>query len=300
MGKERTRSDGEGRGKRAPGEVRIPDPARAREKVRRHHQDLRQKATTQTAGQLIGAEGRLVGYAHTATVDTTEWKRLISVEGPGWLTALGVAGGPRYHEFQVEIDGRIVVGDFLAGTGVRAHVNNGIGVDLPFYEHLEVRARDRPRGSSIVRYWVCWLSEEAELVSEDDAVEDVDGVAYRVSRRRYRRADDSSAVVESLLGPQRVSEILLERDWVELDRTEGNYARLEASLLIRDATEEASEQLPAASAEVRPAGRQTPVALIPVGESAPVEPIHFPGPGEYEISANLNGFHNLPTYFTAL
>jgi hypothetical protein len=251
--------------------------------------------------QLIGLEGRPVGYAHTATVDTNEWHRLVSVEGSGWLTALGVAGGPRYHEFQVEIDGRTVVADFLAGTGVRAHVNNGIGIDLPFYDHLEVRARDRPKGSSITRYWVCWLSEAAELVSDDSAVEDVGGVAYQVSRRRYRRTDESIATVESLLGPQRVSEVLLERDWVELKRTaDGNFARLEASVLTRDTAEEKSERVLTAPAEVRPAGRWTPLALIPVGDELPGPPVHFPGSGEYEISAVLDGFYNMPAYFTAL
>lgn len=252
-------------------------------------------------GQLTGPEGPLVGYVHTATVDTDKWERLVSVEGSGWLTALGVAGGPRYHEFQVEIDGRIVVGDFLAGTGGRAHVNNGIGVDLPFYEHLVVRARDRPRGSSITRYWVCWLSEAAELVSDDSAVEDVGGVAYRVSRRHYRRADESTAIVESLLGPQRVSEVALERDWVELRRTpDGNYARLETSVLTRDTTEGETERVLTAPLEVRPAGRRTPVALIPTVDELAGTPVHFPGPGEYEISAVLDGFYNMPTYFTAL
>lgn len=246
---------------------------------------------------------KLEGHVETLTVDSTAWHRVIDVKGSGRLTALGVAGGPCYHEFKVEIDHRVVAADTLAGSGLPAHVNNGLGVDLPFEERLRVEARDQPDRSALATYWVCWVTEQARLVEETTTVEQVGGVDYRLSTRRYVRDDQTVVTAEASLGPRLISEVRLVRDWIQVEWGEnGPYARLEGSVVIRDLEDEDGEEVLAeAPAIVRLAGRSTLVGeLTLAGGDERASYLPAPGPGEYSIAAALPDRSNRPTYFTVL
>jgi hypothetical protein len=277
--------------------ITIPDPAHGRERLREIYEQRHRGGW----GHMDGR--KLEGHIETLTVDSTAWHRVIDVKGRGRLTALGVAGGPCYHEFKVEIDHRVVVADTLAGSGLPAHVNNGLAVDLPFEERLRVEARDQPNRSALAKYWVCWVTEQAQLVEETTTVEQVDGVDYRLSTRRYMRDDETVTTVEASLGPRLVSEVWLMRDWVQVEWGEdGPYARLEGSVVIRDLADEGGDEvLGEAPAIVRLAGRSAPVGELTLAsgdERASYLPA--PGPGEYSIAATLSGRSNRPTYFTVL
>ena len=240
-------------------------------------------------------------FIHTATVDSTEWTKLISVDTKGRLTALGVAGGPRYHYFEVEIDGEIVVSDYLAGTSAPNHVNNGIGVDLPFSKGLVVRARDDPEGSSIAKYWVAWVAEPALPVSEERYVYSRNGFEYVFGVQRYRRADGSTYAADLLLGPRRVSEVRLDRDWVPMEGPRGDgYVLLRGRPVVRDLVEHSEEALGEVRALVRVAGRRSPVSEVRLAEAEQLVRVSVPAPGEYSIAPVLEGHSNVPAFFTVL
>lgn len=277
--------------------IPIPNSAHGRAQVR----EIYERRHRGGGGRVEGP--KLEGHVETLTVDATTWHRVIDVKGSGRLTALGVAGGPYYHEFKVEVDHRIVVADTLAGSGLSTHVNNGLGVDLPFEEHLRVEARDRPDPSALARYWVCWVTEQAQLVEEATTVEKVGSVDYRLSTRRYARGDETVTTVEASLGPQLVSEVRLMRDWLQAEKEEdGPRARLDGLVVIRDLADEGSEEvLTEAPVIVRLAGRSAPVAKFTLASGDEwASYLPTPGPGEYSVAATLPGCSNRPAYFTVL
>jgi hypothetical protein len=255
-------------------------------------------SATKTAGST-GPTPHVVA----ATADSVSWVKLVEVSGDGGvLTGLGVAGGPDYHYLKVEIDGVLVVDEFLAGTGVPGHVNNGVGMALPFKHDLIVHARDEPVPSALAKYWVAYVTDHSDPVEDTPYVEGIEGKDYRYRRQLYRKPDGNQYSVESLVGPSRVAGIRLARDWVNLEdisTEEGGRVWIGAEISLSDIEAKGGEP-PEATAIVRLAGRQAPVDEVrPTGIEEPLE-IWMPGPGEYAIATTLDGYSNVPTFFTVL
>jgi hypothetical protein len=238
-----------------------------------------------------------------AAADSRQWVRLVHVKGDsGTLTGLGVAGGPDYHHFKVGIDGSTLTADFLAGTGAAAgHVNNGIGVGLPFAGELTVHARDEPAPSAITRYWVAYVTDHSEQVDESWHTESVEGKEYAYRTQVYRKPDGETYVVDSLVGPRHAAHIRLARDWVRLEdysRGEGGRVWLGAEVLrVGPETEDSASPT---GAVVRVAGRQSIVSEVRLAGIEEPVPVEIPAPGEYSIAAALDGYANVPAFFTVL
>jgi len=245
-------------------------------------------------------------HVHIAPADSLEWRQLAKVDDEsGTLTALGVAGGSDYHYFQVEIDDRIVADDFLAGTGVTGHVNNGIGVALPFARKLIVRVKDEPAPSAITRFWVAYVTANSEPIDKSTYIERVGEKEYRYQRLTYARADKSQYVIDSLIGPRRIALIRLDTDSVRLEQWspgEGGYVRLGGEVILTD-TETGEEERPdRVSAVIRVTGRQTILTESRLGQASRRQPeqVFLPAPGEYSIATTLANYSNVPAFFTAL
>jgi hypothetical protein len=131
----------------------------------------------------------------------------------GVLTAIGVAGGPGYHYFQVTIDGTVLGRDYLSGIlSGPAHGNNGLGVGLPFEQSLDVsicNAKSFPQAL----FWVAYVTNGSEIVGEERDIRTVDGIDYEYVQRRYQAGPDTEPyVVESLVGARRWSRVILRED----------------------------------------------------------------------------------------
>jgi hypothetical protein len=276
--------------------LKMPDPAWARKRLSEHH-----KAVMAKERERIERGRRLQGHVHVANVDSATWTQIVDVTGAGWLTSLAVSGGPRYHDFQIEIDGEEVVADCLAGTNLSEHVNNSVALELPFYERMIVRVRDRPQRSVLPRYWVAWVTEPVQFASRERAIKEIDGVEYRIRTEHFRDEEGTDLTTETLLGPRRLSEVRLTRDWVRLRRLDEDItALLVGSVLLRDLAEGTEEWADGTNVAILLSGRQTPVAeLVLDGEERP-RPIYLPGPGEYLAVAEVEGHANVPAFFTAI
>jgi hypothetical protein len=284
-------------GKDDTGRIPMPDLAAARAKtLAQHHAQVLQK---RGGG---GGGSRVQGFVETRNIDSTEWSEIVDVKGRGRLTAVGVAGGQYSHRFRIEIDGRTVVADTLASAGPSARNNNGLGVDLPFEEHLRVEGCDGPRGSALARYWVCYVLEPAHLAEEATTSTVIGEREQQLTMRRFERDGETVATVTASLGPRFASEVQLLRDWVPFEPEGPRGVGLTGRVVVLDLTgEEDEEVLPEATAIIRPAGRWSPVAEISlVGEDGPEPYRSWPGRGEYSVTADLPGVSNRPTFFTVL
>ena len=254
------------------------------------------------AQQQATAPSAPTPHVVAATADSLDWVRLLHVKGDsGMLTALGVAGGPDYHYFRVGIDGSAVTEDFLAGTGMAEHVNNGIGVALPFAGELVVHARDEPVPSAVTKYWVAYVTDHSEQVDESSYFERVEGKEYEYRTQVYRKPDGETYVIDSLVGPRHSAHIRLARDCVKLEdysRGKGGRIRLGAEVLRTGA--EVEDSASPTDAVVRVAGRRELVAEVRLAGIEEPVPVEIPAPGEYSIAATLDGHSNVPAFFTVL
>jgi hypothetical protein len=134
-------------------------------------------------------------------------------EASGVLTAIGVAGGPGYHYFQVTIDGTKLGRDYLSGIlSGPAHGNNGLGVYLPFEQSLDVSICNQKCFPQAL-FWAAYVTYGSETVGEEGYIRTVEGIDYEYVQRRYQTGPDTEPyVVESLVGPHRWSRIILRED----------------------------------------------------------------------------------------
>jgi hypothetical protein len=242
-----------------------------------------------------------------ATADSLAWISLVRHKGDGGtLTALGVAGGPDYHHFDVKLDGvAIVVDEFLAGTGTSAHVNNGLGVALPFSSELTVDIRDDPSPSPITKFWVAYVTDHSKPVEQSTYTEYVDDKEYRYRVLTYRRDGESTYTSVNLIGPRMIARMRLDEDTVRLldwSRQEGGHAALTGVVVLSDTeTGETIEPEVSAVAEIRLAGRSTVISTTEVFPSRrSVLEVSLPAPGDYSIATALRGYSNIPAFFTAI
>lgn len=239
-----------------------------------------------------------------AAADNTAWVTLAHVAGVhGILTGLGVASGPDYHHFRVAIDGTTLGADFLAGTGVAGHVNNGLNVGLPFSQELTVDARDSPEPSSITRYWVAYVTGNRGPAEVTNRVDVVAGSRYLYRVARYERGEGETHVIESLIGPARTARIRLVNDTVRLEdwsRDSGGYVQLLGDAELANASGEVLERLSQFTGLIRMAGRHSILAEASFGEDPSRQPVKLPVPGEYSVATVLPDYSNIPAFFTAL
>jgi hypothetical protein len=238
-----------------------------------------------------------------AAADNTAWVMLAHVTGTrGILTGLGVAGGPDYHHFRVTIDGMIIGDDFLLGTGVAGHVNNGLGVGLPFSHELVVEARDSPEPSAITRYWVAYVTDSHALAEVRNRVDEVAGQRYLYKVAHYEREEQETHVIESLIGPARTARIQLAEDTVRLEdwsRDRGGYVQLHGDLELADASGEPLERPGQFIGAIRLAGRHSILAEASFDKDA-TRRAQLPVPGEYSVATVLPNYSNIPAFFTVL
>jgi hypothetical protein len=241
-----------------------------------------------------------------APADSVTWVELAKVDGDsGTLTAIGVAGGPDYHYFQIEIDDVIVADDYLAGTAVGGHANNGIGVALPFSAKLIVRVKDAPAGRAITRFWAAYVTANSKPTTESTYIEKLGKKEYRHQRLVYRKPDGTEYVTESLIGPRRIARVHIDRDSVQLmnwTRDEGGYVPLSGEVVLID-TETGGEERPDhVDVVIGLAGRQEVLSEAQLGPSSRRDPegVWLPAPGEYSIATTLDDHSNVPAFFTAL
>jgi hypothetical protein len=247
-----------------------------------------------------GVELRAVRTPHiaTATAGSTAWLPLVDLSGDsGLLTGLGVAGADNYGAFRVTIDGIVLVDDkALVGSNAgQADANTGHTLMLPFSSSLLVQVRDRPRASSLAKYWASYVTDHSEPIEPpfefDEPADDGQRIRYR--RTVYSRGDDSSYLVTELVGPVRWS-------YVELDRD--TYRGLEEVSGIVSLREEPDGRpifenfVPLV---IRAQGRQT--ALISTGVSGVDGRVLFDLPVQalplqlnLEVVATLAGYVNVP------
>jgi hypothetical protein len=247
----------------------------------------------------------VISHIAVASANSAQWVQLLSVAGMGGvLTALGVAGGPDYHHFQLEVDGSVVADDYLAGTGNSTHVNNGIGTVMPFSNRLVVRVKDEPAPSSLAKYWATCITYGLGPTGEEATrVERVDGRPQRFRAQEFANGDGEPYVIETLMGPQRTAEIRLASDWTvlgEFSRRDGGHVRLDGEVLLSDADADGREEVTGAPVTVRLPGRHTVVDEAVIGGPEAPARIWVPAPGEYLIATNYEEHANIPAFFTVL
>jgi len=262
------------------------------------------RAQAEKRNDAMRNDGQQIPHLVVAPADSSQWVELARVtDSAGILTGLGVASGPHYHRFRVEIDGSILAEDLFAGTGGNGDANNGMSVGLPFAQSVVVSAEDEGEPSSTARYWVAFVTEAAAPTDGQAFEEDVEGRKHRYVSRRYTRLDGSRYKITALLGPRLTSRIALARDWVPLQRNrqgEGGYVELAGQVVLSDTAEEVESLAENAPVVIGLPGRRT---AIGEGRLATIErpmQIPIPAPGDYSIAASLPGYSNVPSLFTVL
>jgi hypothetical protein len=247
----------------------------------------------------------------SAPANSLRWITLVRLSGDGGtLTGLGVAGGPDYHHLRVALDGTTVVDEFLAGTGAANHVNNGIGVALPFSSDLKVDIRDEPTPSPITTFWVAYVTDNSEPISESTRIETLEGVEYRYRTEHYAKRPGGTYEVDTLIGPRFLARVEIDRDVIVLARyppgrfepfgpPESPAVGLRARASVWDTETAESVHFGALGAAIRVPGRSTILQEVSLEPSMSEIPVWFP-PGEYSIATTSAEYANIPTYFTVL
>jgi hypothetical protein len=140
----------------------------------------------------------MTSHLTISSVGGTSPLGLVSVsKAGGVLTAIGVAGGPGYHYFQVTIDGTVLGRDYLSGIlHGPAHGNNGLAVALPFEQSLDVSVCNTKTFPQAL-FWVAYLTHGSEVTGEERDTRTVDGIDYEYVRRRYQASPDTEPYVEA-------------------------------------------------------------------------------------------------------
>jgi hypothetical protein len=85
------------------------------------------------------------------------YRTIVDVQGQGVLVGIGVADARDYHFFRIEIDGELLVQDYLCAVGSGGtRGNNGFTVWASFAEHCKVDVRDNGHISASTKYWVSY------------------------------------------------------------------------------------------------------------------------------------------------
>ena len=156
----------------------------------------------------------MTSHITTGSVGGTAPLCLVSIpKASGVLTAIGIAGGPGYHYFEVTIDGTALSASYLSGIlSGPSHGNNGLGVGLPFEQSLDVTVRNT-KVYPQARFWVSYITDGSRIVDEEHFAGTADNIEYDYIRRVYQAsANTAPYLVESLIGPRRWSLIELEQD----------------------------------------------------------------------------------------
>jgi len=233
-----------------------------------------------------------VGHIVTGCPCSSTYKVLLSITGlSGALTGLGIARGYSYHYFKISIDGKPIVENyFCAGDSE----NNGMGVNLPFNRDLLIEVKDSIP-SAMTQFWASCVLSGSKI--REEKFEPLDGYVYRMTEFEIEKKIHT---VKSLVGHERVSKVILDKDAisegeeitgrVELRNWEGK--------LLYDAD-----------------GCCVPVFLRPVARSAAFSPtktesvkegvgtfkMELPKfKGNFEVLADLTDYANIPAYLTIL
>ena len=149
----------------------------------------------------------------TSHANNTVWVPLTHEIGKGGtLNGIGVAGGPYHHYFHIRLDGIDIVQDFLCAA-LTDYQNNGIALNLPFDNELEVRIKDEPHPTSLTRFWAAYTVSSSERVKYEmqENVKFGD-TTYVYERETYRAKDGKEFTVQSLKGSQFIAEVIPDRD----------------------------------------------------------------------------------------
>jgi hypothetical protein len=253
----------------------------------------------------------------TGPANSLTWKTLEHVKGDGGtLTGLGVAGGTDYHAMRVSIDGKTLANQFLAGTGGSNHVNNGIGVSLPFASDMKVEIKDAPVVSPITTFWVAYVTDNSEPIGESTRIETEDGMEYRYRTVLYAKDSGETYEIETLLGPRFFARIELDWDVVVLAREPGGRwapfgpggepgppppewgpVQLAARTSVLDTHTGEEVGFDSLGAAIRVPGRVTIVGEAAVLAGMTAIQLWLP-PGDYSIATTHPEYANVPAYFT--
>lgn len=246
-------------------------------------------------------------HVAVAAADSTTWKTLVQVQGAsGTLTGLGVAAGPYYHHVRVTLDGRHIAEDVLAGTGSSAQASNGIGVHLPFADEMVVAVRDSSRPSAGARYWVAYVTDDAQLLARDQRVVDVGGRQVLYEAALWRTDEGMRFEIVTALGPALLARVRLDDDTLVSRPIEREGVAVELRGEVRLEATDAEPVTPEAIAvDVRPVGRTRIFARIDAtdvgGAGGYFEgTILLPARGDFEVVTRLEAYANLPTSFLVL
>lgn len=257
----------------------------------------------------------MTSHITTSSLGGTAPLCLVSIpKASGVLTAIGVAGGPGYHYFEVTIDGTALSTSYLSGIlSGPSHGNNGLGVKLPFEQSLDVTVRNT-RTYPQACFWASYVTDGSRVINEEHFTRTADNVEYDYVRRLYESsANTAPYAVESIIGPRRWSRIELEQDVLfpgdnlagQLRLVNAAYNQqspLAVSLIL---------QLPGTT---RPILRRElggvqinhpftwPSGSLESGLSNILQtpPFARPRPFEMQIAADIPGFVNYPTGFSLL
>lgn len=258
----------------------------------------------------------MTSHLTTGSVGGIKPLSLVSVPNHGGvLTGIGVAGGPGYHYFQVTIDGTVLgANNYLSGIlSGPAHGNNGMGVDLPFEKSLDVTVHNA-KAFPQTRFWVAYVTDGSEPVSDTRSIKTVDGIEYDYSERRYEASPDTEPyVVVSLVGPRRWSRIELGQDVLfpgedltgRLELVDGGDPSPSASAvsLALQLPGTTRRMLSRALGEVQVSDQFTwPSSDLESGLSGvlKIPSSARPRPFELQIAAEITGFVNYPTGFSLI
>ena len=241
----------------------------------------------------------------TSVADSIHFVPLVELTNTsGVLTAIGVAGGEKYHYFRLTIDGSELVNDYLVGANNGfADSNGGLGVALPFCTSLKVEIRDDPDESSLTKFWATYRTDHSSLESEPEEFEEKTDAGRQVRYRRsvYRRFDGETYVLTELIGPLHWSRVVLSRDTIIGDEPISGQVEL---FEYPSQTELSADSV---SLVVRLAGRSRRIQDIEVGRvegtrsfTHSLNELATLRGHEFEIRAELHGFTNVPARFTVL
>jgi hypothetical protein len=239
------------------------------------------------------------GRVAVQTANSTTYVPLISLQGTnGTLTAIGVASGANYHDFQITIDGLLVVSDLFTGSNATVvAANSGLGVSLPFASSLLVEIRDRPKPSSLTKFWACYVTGHTEQIGDSELrVEEFDNQPFLIRHAEYGD-EEVRYSVETLEGPLRWSRVDLDTDYYLTDDT------IEGTLTAWEGPEQYPLILDEVDLIVRPHGFTRVLDRFPMGPSDNPRRFSYRSvhpavrDGTFEIVADLPGVANIPGIF---
>lgn len=222
---------------------------------------------------------------------SSTYKPFLSIrQCSGVLTALGIARGYSYHYFKVTLDGKPIVEDYLCAGD---YGNNGIGVNLPFYNDLLVEVKDSIP-SALTEFWVSYVLLGSELKetryeSREEYIYRID--VFEVKEKTYR--------VESLERHERISRVALDQDVILPGE------KISGKVRLVNWEDEPLYDVTGLSVPVflQPVARtrvlkSTETGIVKGEGSFAMEPPDFKG--SFEVLTNIKGYANVPASLTII